>query len=38
LESVAQGPDVETEEVARTGVQDTMKLVAPRFEHQAEDT
>jgi hypothetical protein len=28
LESVAQGPDVETEEAARTGVQDTMKLVA----------
>jgi hypothetical protein len=30
---VAQGPDVEIEEVARTGVQDTAKLVSARFEH-----
>jgi hypothetical protein len=38
LELVAQGPDVETEEAAWVGVQDAVKLVAARFECQAEDT
>jgi hypothetical protein len=37
LEPVAQGPDTETEEAARVGVQDATKLVAARFERQAED-
>jgi hypothetical protein len=34
---VVQGPDAETEEVARASIQDTAKLVAARFERQAED-
>jgi hypothetical protein len=37
LEPVAQGPNAEIEEAARDGVQDTVKLMAARFKHQAED-
>jgi hypothetical protein len=37
LEPVAHGPDAEAEEAARAGDQDTTKLVAARFERQAED-
>jgi hypothetical protein len=37
LEPVVQGPIAETEEAARASVQDTAKLVAARFECQAED-
>jgi hypothetical protein len=38
LEPVAHGSDAETEEATWAGVQDTVKLVAVQFEHQAEDT
>jgi hypothetical protein len=31
-------PDVGTEEAARADIQDTVKLVATLFEHQAEDS
>jgi hypothetical protein len=37
LESVAQGPDAEMDEATQVDVQDTVKLVAAWFEHQAED-
>jgi hypothetical protein len=38
LESVVQGPIVETAEAACAGVKNTVKLVAEMFEHQPEDT
>jgi hypothetical protein len=37
LELVVQGPVVEMEKAARAGIQDTAKLVAARFQRQAED-
>jgi hypothetical protein len=38
LESVVQGPIVETAEAASAGVKDTVKLVDELFEHQPKDT
>jgi hypothetical protein len=38
LEPVVQGPDAETEEAVRASIQDTTKLVAAQFKHQAEDS
>jgi hypothetical protein len=37
LETVAQGPVVETEEGARAGIQDTTKIIAAWFERQPID-
>jgi hypothetical protein len=37
LEPVALGPNAKTEEVVQDGIQNTAKLMATRFEHQAED-
>jgi hypothetical protein len=37
LELVVQGPVVKTREASRVGVQDTAKLVAMQFEHQAKE-
>jgi hypothetical protein len=37
LEPVVQGSVMETEETTRADEQDTMKLVATWFEHQAKD-
>ena len=38
LEPVVQGPVAATEEAARSSVQDTAKIVAARFQRQAEDS
>jgi hypothetical protein len=38
LESMMQGPIVETAEATCADVKDTLKLVAKLFEHQPEDT
>jgi hypothetical protein len=37
LESVVQGPIIETEEAACAGIEGTMKLLAELFEHQSTD-
>jgi hypothetical protein len=37
LEQVVQGPIAETKEATGASVQDTAKLMATRFQHQAED-
>jgi hypothetical protein len=37
LELVVQGPIMEIEEATRASIEDTTKLVAEQFEHQAKD-
>jgi hypothetical protein len=37
LEPVAQGPVVETEEATQAGIQDTVKLIVVRFDHEPID-